>query len=362
MRVGIAGRKKLLFGIVAITASLLMVGVGGEVLSRLFLSRYWDTELLRAQLTAESMKSIVEPDEDPAIEYALRPNLDREYRGSRLLTDTEGIRVAAEPPPAREDAMRIALIGDSTSFGWGVEYEDSYGEQLRRALEAERGAPVLLRNYSVPGYNAIQEHQQFLNKIAPTRPHVLIVHHDHNDALPANWGYDKWLAPEEGDNFIHSALIKLIIRKVKNLKMELLPDQDSANKFLDNYCISGPLYDSMLESRRSLVEAARAEGIPVVGLIFNTYVEAKSDYQDDPMFVLLHQGLARDLDEMGYRVMDMYPRFQTLLAESDRPDLSHFWVVPPDDAHPNPEGHAYIAAQLTDFFKNDAEISKLLSP
>ena len=67
-------------------------------------------------------------------------------RAKRPEIDPEDPALAPDPEEPADPAVRVALIGDSTAFGWGVEYESIYGEILRRELEKNLGAPVALRN------------------------------------------------------------------------------------------------------------------------------------------------------------------------------------------------------------------------
>jgi hypothetical protein len=352
-------RKRQLFGAAAVVGGLVVSLLGGEVACRVLLKRYWDTDILRERLAASSIKPLVTLDDDPVMLYGLRPGLDTVFGGSRVIIDAEGYRRGRDPIRPSEDAVRIALLGDSSSFGWHVDYEDTYGEQLRVALEEIRGGPVELRNYSVPGYNAAQELRAFSSRVTQFDPHIVIVHHDHNDAQPTGWGYDAWMAPEHGDNVLHSALLKVCIRAVTKMSMPDLADEPGDNELLGDYITAGPLYDAMLRSRQDLADTLRARGVPAVAVIYHCDVKAHADFRSDPTFARLHEGLARRLERMGYHVLDLYPRYQRLLAASGLPDLSHFWIAP-DDAHPNAAGHSFIAAELAEFVRNDPELLEAL--
>ena len=352
-------RVLLLSVMAAAFISLLFLGVG-EITARLFLRGMFDTELLASQMASVSIKSLITLDDDPEVMYVLRHNLDTTFHESRVFTNSTGQRIGLQQEDSPAGATRVALIGDSTAFGWRVEFEESYGELVRRALESRTGKPVVFRNFSVPGYNAAQEHSVFLRDIKPFDPHLLIVHHDHNDSEATGEGFSTWLPPEYGDNFLGSAAIKILIRQVKNFSNKLSETtQGTDNEFLDGYCWRGPLYDDMLGSRRMLMDSAREAGIPALALIFHANVVADPDYETSPIYERLHKGLAVGLSEMGYAVLDMFPKYQAMLKESGNSNMEDLWIGDPD-LHPNPKRHAFIADTLMEFIEQDASLQKLL--
>jgi lysophospholipase L1-like esterase len=62
-----------------------------------------------------------------------------------------------ERPVARTGAPRIAVIGDSITFGSGVAPHERFTEQLERLLAVRRGGAVEVLNLGVGGYDTLQE-------------------------------------------------------------------------------------------------------------------------------------------------------------------------------------------------------------
>jgi hypothetical protein len=90
-----------------------------------------------------------------------KPNLAHRHRTHEFqatnYTNDQGFRVpegggsyALDPPP---DTTRIMLLGPSFAFGWGVDYEETFGHLLERRLEeggwGGRGRRVQLLNAGV---------------------------------------------------------------------------------------------------------------------------------------------------------------------------------------------------------------------
>jgi hypothetical protein len=79
------------------------------------------------------------------------------YKEFRVDIHPPGIRNEPVPPKA-EGEFRIALIGDSFTFGWGLDYEDTIGQELEvRLNDALQSPRVRVINLGVPGYGPWQE-------------------------------------------------------------------------------------------------------------------------------------------------------------------------------------------------------------
>jgi len=353
---GSGGRvaTRVITSVVAMLVALLLC----EVVARSFFRSRWDTSALYAQADRINIKSLIDLDDDPNIFYRLRPNMDAEFQGSRVLTSPSGHRVgvAGSQPPGK--AIRVALLGDSTPFGWRVDYSETYAELLRKRLEQHSGSPVVLENFSVPGYNASQEYAQLKSEVLAWSPDLVIVHHDHNDSQPTGWGYSSWVPPEYGENFLHSAALKTLLRLVRaRLGPRAKESADAKDELVDGYCIAGPSYEAMIDSRRRLVEDATARGIPVLIVLFNADIKADDQYASSPTFLRLHEALRVRLEGMGCSVLDLLPCYQKWLKDHSLSDMSSLWVSP-EDHHPNARGHALLA----DFIGQSIENSPKLSP
>ncbi|MFG0317537.1 MAG: SGNH/GDSL hydrolase family protein [Planctomycetota bacterium JB042] len=79
------------------------------------------------------------------------------------------------PPVARDDraALRIAVLGDSTTYGFGLREHDSWGRDLERFLRA-LDVDVEVLNGGVIGYSIEQGYRLYLGKIRPFRPDVVV--------------------------------------------------------------------------------------------------------------------------------------------------------------------------------------------
>lgn len=85
---------------------------------------------------------------DPELGWISRPNLNTRFYNSILLTDSNGFRIGSQNQ-LNEEQTQLALFGPSSAFGWGVDYEETYG------------ALIQAKNFSQIGYTIWQGHQLF---------------------------------------------------------------------------------------------------------------------------------------------------------------------------------------------------------
>lgn len=110
-----------------------------------------------------SFRSIVTPHPSDKIIYDLLPNLNVKFQDVALKTNSCGMRDVEIKADKPANTFRIALLGDSFAFAWGVEAEKSFASRLEDNLNnISRGAPKFeVLNFGVPGYSTFQEVEKF---------------------------------------------------------------------------------------------------------------------------------------------------------------------------------------------------------
>jgi hypothetical protein len=108
---------------------------------------------------------------DSLVGWVLGP--DRRSADGRYSSSVEGIRSPGKGDAlaARRSRHRVALVGDSFTFGLDVAYEDSWGDRLERAL----GRDVQVLNFGVEAYGVDQAYLRYLRDVRPWRPDVVIL-------------------------------------------------------------------------------------------------------------------------------------------------------------------------------------------
>lgn len=106
----------------------------------------------------------------------------------RVDTNADGLRTAM-PEARRDGVFRVAVMGDSTVFGWGVDE----GEDLPTRLEAHlraAGASVEVLNAAQPGYTTAQLVALYEDTVHRWKPDLILLivpQHDHTPALVSDW-------------------------------------------------------------------------------------------------------------------------------------------------------------------------------
>jgi len=331
----------------------------GALVSELALRWFWpgevDTELLRERVAPFELREMKRYSRDPILYYELQPGGNFETDGVKFVFDGEGVRVPTHPvvhaPDATGATIRFALIGPSTAFGWRVDFDVAYGEQLRRRLEARWKRPVELRDFGIPAFNSVQETRLFETRVLPWHPDFVVWNYDHRDAYPILKPSDPvGLPPEYGDNALHSAVIKLLMRRSREHELEARRFQDHDYTLHNNYLASGADYDLHLAALERMAGLAAQAKVPVVLFIHDVII--KRAPADAEHFDVLHHPLSEFFQKRApsLHVLDLFPRYQEVMAQRDWKDLTQWWLsLQPVDAHPNDECHAFIADRLDEF-------------
>ncbi len=110
---------------------------------------------------------------DPAVSYEPKPSLHETAFRSTIITDRRGFR----SPEIHPGKPTIVLLGDSISFGYGLENDQMIGARLDAALEGKYNVVTA----ASPGYNLGQESAFYSEKVAQLHPATLILQFHWND-------------------------------------------------------------------------------------------------------------------------------------------------------------------------------------
>jgi len=138
---------------------------------------------------------------DRNIGSRFHPNQTRtiDVRHGKALIELELNAIGLRGPTPRKKAgkPRVACIGDSFTFGWGVQGGETYPIALAEILADEPGfeqAEVV--NFGIPGYNTWNELQTYRHVVRPYNPDIVVIGFYPNDVKPDSGGtaLDEYLA------------------------------------------------------------------------------------------------------------------------------------------------------------------------
>jgi len=137
-------------------------------------------------------RTLKRPSASPAIGHEHTPGTRAHLMGADVAISSQGLRdreFSLTPPPGR---TRILMLGDSLTFGWGVEGHRTYSKRVEDML-LKSGRDVEVINTGVGNYNTEMEVAYFLERGAKFKPHYVVLNYFINDAEPT---------PRERSNFL----------------------------------------------------------------------------------------------------------------------------------------------------------------
>lgn len=125
----------------------------------------------------------------PGLVYELKPGAERVVRiGDHAATNrinSIGMRDYEYPLLKGNRIFRIVCLGDSVTFGAGVELDQVYPKVLEKLLNSRsEGMHYEVLNFGVPGYNTAQEVITLREKALRYNPDLVLVGFNLNDGSP----------------------------------------------------------------------------------------------------------------------------------------------------------------------------------
>lgn len=134
----------------------------------------------------------VRPVADPVLRFAPQPGAERivaypahgDAPARRVVQriNAQGFRGPEVEVPKPEGVRRVLCVGDSHTFGEGVEDGDTWPRILEGLLRAAHGAGIEVVNAGVAGYDTVQEARWLELLLARVEPDLVLVQFFVNDA------------------------------------------------------------------------------------------------------------------------------------------------------------------------------------
>lgn len=214
-----------------VAATLLVLAVIAEGALRL---AYPMPPILEGRL---DVRGLVRLSSSPETVWELAPGVDKSIPGMAVHTSSAGLRDREYTVTRPSDVRRIAFMGDSVVFGYGVSQEDTAPKALERMLnERNRTTRYEVMNFGVPGYNTEQEYVTLRDRVLAYHPDIVVLGFVMNDGVATprvsdasvqdlvNQGADDGgLLQFPGKRFIreHSYLYQFSARRFETLREKL---------------------------------------------------------------------------------------------------------------------------------------------
>lgn len=305
--------------------------------------------------------------------YEFVPGRAGEFEGAAVSINTLGLRgpeTTVEKPPK---TFRIAGLGDSILFGWGVPEEATWLRQLEARLNATATAGWRYEalNFGAPGYNTRMEAECLRLKAMAFAPDLVVVHFCGNDLQPPFFLRERPNYASLGRSFLWERLVVA----ASGLSPRLARARGGERM---EFVVRGPAFEEPLPNP----ERYPAKYRPLVGVeSFREgldVIAAEANRLGAPAYILRNWGLPgysektmaeierRNREELmalatdrGLRLVDAAASEREALAALEaarQGDVSGALNVSTSDPHPSRLGHGAIALAMYEALVRDGSL------
>jgi lysophospholipase L1-like esterase len=143
-----------------------------------------------------STGTTLRPSADPVLGFELGPGTrhvmvypaeeGRPERRISMSVNEQGFRGALLAPTKEAGVLRIVCLGDSHTFGFGVEEDRTWPERLRRLLAERSPGRFEVLNAGTPAYNTTREVRLLESRLLALEPDVVLLQYFVNDTAGAD--------------------------------------------------------------------------------------------------------------------------------------------------------------------------------
>ena len=315
--------KRFVFPLLMAAMWMSLIAIGLEAYVRLAVDdgMQFDLEMWKY---ARDVK-IVDP--DPLIGHRHGANRQAHLMGVDVATNSRGLRdreFAFDKPP---EVLRIVMLGDSFTEGWGTAEPQTFSKRLER-LYAERNVKAEAINTGVGNWNTVQEVEYFLTDAYRYNPDIVVLNFVFNDAEPVS--HDR--PPSLLMRYCYSCVF--LVGRYDALRRRFLGGSDWAAYYLGLFGNgTAPGWLDAEGAIKRLADYCKAHGIKLVVANYPELHDVK------------HYRLQRITELVQGAVAENGAVFVDLLPYVRDQDSSSLWVTPPDP-HPNALAHKFLAEGL----------------
>jgi len=312
--------------IIAVIVTLGLLLIIGELIIRVYLyhSIIYDIEMTKYAMSVKTDSSNL------LIGHVHKPNTSAQLMGVNVSINSDGLR-DREYPVSKKEKYRIIVLGDSLTFGWGVEEEDTFVSILEQKINKLYPAEII--NFGAGNYNTEQEVNLFIEKGLKYKPDKVVVFYFINDAE---------LTPKKSKLWFlgYSQLISFYWSRINILINKYFPDQSFKDYYSNLYEKNQKGWLNAQKSFLRLKNIYHQNGIRLQVVLLPELHDV-----DNKIFNNEYSKVSAFLESAGIDYLNL----ATLFTGYDNP--ISLWVAM-DDAHPNALAHRMIADNSFEFIVN----------
>ena len=266
-----------------------------------------------------------------------------EYDKNDPAINSYGMRDQEYNRQAPEGVRRVAVIGDSVTFGLGVALDKTYvkGLQARINERPHKSRYYQFMNFGVSGYSSESELEFFKQTARQFNPEVVVVGYVMNDPIPTARLFSVVAKEmEESKDFGRLAKKSQVLAWIK-MKWKLASEAVTARGVYEEfYDPQGEYWNSVVESFKGFKALSEQDEFKLVVVVFPMLY----DFKDYP-FTAYHEQALSLFKQLEIDYIDLMPVF-------NRYQASDFRIVKADATHPNELGHRLAAEEIDRYFQD----------
>lgn len=315
---------RILGTLLSVALGLILAGSATEIFTRVAVDdgMHFDLEMWKYA------KDIKREADIPQLGHEHRPNsaADR-LMGVPVSINSLGLRDREYSLAKPQGTVRVLMLGDSVTFGWGVRIEDTPSKMIERKLNEGRIPPVYeVINAGVGNYNTVQEVTYFLHKGHKLNPDLVVLNYFINDAEPTPLKKQSILAE-------HSYAAVVGLSAFDTLSRSYFGKADWREYYGNLYREDSAAWLAARKAVAALAAFCRQNGIRLM-IVNYPELHILKDYP----FVRVTAAIRDLADAQQVPFVDLLPSVSDLDPES-------LWVSP-TDAHPNAIANERFAGAL----------------
>jgi hypothetical protein len=245
--------------------------------------------------------------------------------------NSRGYRDLERAIPKPAGVHRVLCLGDSFTWGVGVEFDDAYPQRLERALRRRRREPWEAVSLAMPGMNSADEAAQLVAEGFAYDPDIVVLGYVLNDSEDSQAAETRraedWSQPRHRERrfWERSALLRLVGGRLA----ATAENRRRVSGYLSMYEENATGWIAAQAALRTMAAECRKRNVPFVVVIFPLFGNALDESYP---FRTIHEKVARVAGQAGAQVLDLLPYYRGL-----RWDL--LVVNGAEDEHPSEKAH-----------------------
>lgn len=324
--------KRIMFPLFVLLISSIVTLAVLEAMTRIFFTMKLDYQIEMSRYAALMKRQV----DHLGPSHAHRPGQAAHLMGVDVKINEDGFRDREYPIEKPKDSFRILMLGDSLTFGWGVEVDDCFSNIIERRLNENLAGKsvrqVEVINTGIGNFNTVQEVNFYLTRGRQWQPDLVVLNYFINDAEP--------IPTRRLPNFVqYSYFTMWLWGRMDILKRKMDMGYTYSEYYTRLYAEDAPAWKDTRKAFGRLKDAVQADGVDVVVFLLPELHAVGPKYG----FAEIHERVAAAARRAGIaHVADL----AGLFSEVEHPET--LWVSA-DDAHPNAMAHTILAEGMLDY-------------